>query len=61
MKIVRVVLTFLLLATFAGMAGAEDWPTRRLRIVVPFPAGLSADCQRNAAPPHCSMEMPKCR
>jgi tripartite-type tricarboxylate transporter receptor subunit TctC len=45
MKIVRVVLTFLLLATFAGMAGAEDWPTRRLRIVVPFPAGGSGDVQ----------------
>jgi len=45
MKIVRVVLSFLLLATFAGMADAEDWPTRRLRIVVPFPAGGSADVQ----------------
>ena len=45
MKIVRVVLTFLLLATFAGMAGADDWPTRRLRIVVPFPAGGSGDVQ----------------
>ena len=45
MKIVRVVLTFLLLATFAGMAAADDWPTRRLRIVVPFPAGGSGDVQ----------------
>ena len=45
MKIVRVVLSFLLLATFAGVAGAEDWPTRRLRIVVPFPAGGSGDVQ----------------
>ena len=45
MKIVRVVLTFLLLATFVGVAGAEDWPTRRLRIVVPFPAGGSGDVQ----------------
>jgi tripartite-type tricarboxylate transporter receptor subunit TctC len=45
MKIVRVVLTFLLLATFAGMAGADDWPTRGLRIVVPFPAGGSGDVQ----------------
>jgi tripartite-type tricarboxylate transporter receptor subunit TctC len=45
MKIVRVVLTFLLLATFAGMAVADDWPTRRLRIVVPFPAGGSGDVQ----------------
>ncbi len=45
MKIVRVVLSFLLLATFAGVAGADDWPTRRLRIVVPFPAGGSGDVQ----------------
>jgi tripartite-type tricarboxylate transporter receptor subunit TctC len=45
MKIVGVVLTSLLLATFAGVAGAEDWPMRRLRIVVPFPAGGSGDVQ----------------
>jgi tripartite-type tricarboxylate transporter receptor subunit TctC len=45
MKIVRVVISFLLLATFAGVAGAEDWPTRMLRIVVPFPAGGSGDVQ----------------
>jgi len=45
MKIVRFVLSLLLLTTFAGVADAEDWPTRRLRIVVPFPAGGSADVQ----------------
>jgi tripartite-type tricarboxylate transporter receptor subunit TctC len=45
MKIIRVVLSVLLLATFAGGAAAEDWPTRRLRIVVPFPAGGSGDVQ----------------
>ncbi len=45
MKVARVVLSFLLLATFAGVAAAEDWPTRKLRIVVPFPAGGSADVQ----------------
>jgi tripartite-type tricarboxylate transporter receptor subunit TctC len=45
MKIVRVVLSLLLLATFAAPAVAEDWPTRRLRVVVPFPAGGSADVQ----------------
>jgi tripartite-type tricarboxylate transporter receptor subunit TctC len=45
MKLVRVVLSFLVLAMFAGVADAEDWPTRRLRIVVPFPAGGSADVQ----------------
>ena len=45
MMLVRVVLSFLLLATFAGVASAEEWPTRRLRIVVPFPAGGSGDVQ----------------
>jgi tripartite-type tricarboxylate transporter receptor subunit TctC len=45
MRIVRAVLSVLLLATFAGVAGADDWPTRRLRIVVPFPAGGSGDVQ----------------
>jgi tripartite-type tricarboxylate transporter receptor subunit TctC len=45
MNIVRFVLSLFLLATLAGVADAEDWPTRRLRIVVPFPAGGSADVQ----------------
>jgi tripartite-type tricarboxylate transporter receptor subunit TctC len=36
-------LTFLL-APFSA-ASAQDWPTRPLRIVVPFPAGGSADVQ----------------
>jgi tripartite-type tricarboxylate transporter receptor subunit TctC len=45
MKIVRVVLTLLLLVAFGGAAGAQDWPMRRLRIVVPFPAGGSGDVQ----------------
>ena len=45
MKIVRMVLSFLLVAALTSVAGAEEWPTRRLRIVVPFPAGGSADPQ----------------
>jgi tripartite-type tricarboxylate transporter receptor subunit TctC len=45
MKILRAMFAFILLATSAGGAGAEDWPTRRLRIVVPFPAGGSGDVQ----------------
>ena len=45
MKIIRVVLTLLLLVAFGGAAGAQDWPIRRLRIVVPFPAGGSGDVQ----------------
>ena len=45
MKIVRTALSFLLLAALTSVAGAEDWPTRRLRVVVPFPAGGSGDVQ----------------
>jgi tripartite-type tricarboxylate transporter receptor subunit TctC len=45
MKVFRIVLSILLLATLTAVAGAEDWPTRRLRIVVPFPAGGSGDVQ----------------
>ena len=45
MKIFSVVLSFLLLAASAGVAAADDWPMRRLRIVVPFPAGGSGDVQ----------------
>ena len=45
MKIVRTALSFLLLAALTSIAGAEDWPTRRLRVVVPFPAGGSGDVQ----------------
>jgi tripartite-type tricarboxylate transporter receptor subunit TctC len=45
MTLVRIILSFLLLATFAGAASAEEWPTHRLRIVVPFPAGGSGDVQ----------------
>ena len=45
MKIVRTVVAFLLLAALTSVTGAEDWPTRRLRIVVPFPAGGSGDLQ----------------
>ena len=45
MKIVRGALTLLLLVAFGGAASAQDWPLRRLRIVVPFPAGGSGDVQ----------------
>src|SRR5688500_20340753 len=32
-------------AALALPAAAQDWPTRPLRIIVPFPAGGSADVQ----------------
>ncbi len=34
---------FLFLALFACVAPAQDWPARGVRIIVPFPAGGSAD------------------
>jgi tripartite-type tricarboxylate transporter receptor subunit TctC len=45
MKIVRTAFSLLLLAALTSVAAADDWPARRLRIVVPFPAGGSGDVQ----------------
>lgn len=43
MKLIRLAIAFTLLMSCA--ARADDWPTHNLRIVVPFPAGGSADTQ----------------
>jgi tripartite-type tricarboxylate transporter receptor subunit TctC len=45
MRFPRCVAVVLWLVALATVAVAEDWPTRPLRIVVPFPAGGSADVQ----------------
>jgi len=50
MKIVRLLLALAALTLLASTAGAQNaqnqaWPTRPLRIIVPFPAGGSADVQ----------------
>src|SRR5215470_14392288 len=45
MKIARFVAALCCLATLTTPAVAQDWPARSLRIVVPFPAGGSADVQ----------------
>lgn len=45
MKIVCTFLWLVLLVGLANPARADDWPTHRLRIVVPFPAGDSGDVQ----------------
>jgi len=45
MKLFHSLLAALLLVAAPAMAQAQDWPTRNLRIVVPFPAGGSADTQ----------------
>jgi tripartite-type tricarboxylate transporter receptor subunit TctC len=41
----RFFLSMLALPLLASVAAAQDWPTRNLRLVVPFPAGGSADVQ----------------
>jgi tripartite-type tricarboxylate transporter receptor subunit TctC len=45
MKAFRTCLAAILLVASSAAAMAQDWPTRPLRIVVPFPAGGSADTQ----------------
>jgi tripartite-type tricarboxylate transporter receptor subunit TctC len=45
MRVIQTCLAAVLLAASSTIALAQDWPTRPLRIVVPFPAGGSADTQ----------------
>ncbi len=45
MRVFRAFLAVAVLAASSAIAMAQDWPTRPLRIVVPFPAGGSADTQ----------------
>lgn len=45
MRLIRTLLAALLITAAPAAASAQDWPTRNLRIVVPFPAGGSADTQ----------------
>jgi len=45
MRSMRFVAAFALLCGLVGAAAAQDWPSRPVRIVVPFPAGGSADVQ----------------
>ena len=45
MKIARYIAALICVPMLMSTANAEDWPTRPLRIVVPFPAGGSADVQ----------------
>jgi tripartite-type tricarboxylate transporter receptor subunit TctC len=45
MRVVQTCLAAILLVATSTFVQAQDWPTRPLRIVVPFPAGGSADTQ----------------
>jgi tripartite-type tricarboxylate transporter receptor subunit TctC len=45
MKPIRLVAALAMLTALAGPSVAQDWPAHPLRIIVPFPAGGSADTQ----------------
>ena len=45
MRLAQIFRAIALLATLATGATAQDWPTHPLRLIVPFPAGGSADVQ----------------
>ena len=45
MRLVQLFVVIAVLATLATGAVAQDWPTHPLRLIVPFPAGGSADVQ----------------
>jgi tripartite-type tricarboxylate transporter receptor subunit TctC len=45
MNAARVMFSLLLVTVWTTVASCDDWPTQRLRIVVPFPAGGSGDVQ----------------
>jgi tripartite-type tricarboxylate transporter receptor subunit TctC len=45
MKLIRLVAALALLPALAAPSFAQDWPAHPLRIIVPFPAGGSADTQ----------------
>jgi tripartite-type tricarboxylate transporter receptor subunit TctC len=45
MRIIRILSALALLCGLTATAEAQDWPTHPVRLVVPFPAGGSADVQ----------------
>ncbi len=45
MLLLRLAATLVLLVASVGVTQAQEWPSRPLRIIVPFPAGGSADAQ----------------
>jgi len=45
MRVFRIFIAAAVLAASSAMAMAQEWPSKPLRIVVPFPAGGSADTQ----------------
>jgi tripartite-type tricarboxylate transporter receptor subunit TctC len=45
MQLARLLAALAILSALTGTAGAQDWPTHPIRLVVPLPAGGSADVQ----------------
>ena len=52
MRISKFVVAAMVALSFGTAARADDWPSRNLRILVPFPAGGSSDTQARATEPN---------
>jgi tripartite-type tricarboxylate transporter receptor subunit TctC len=58
-KAVRLVAALVLATSFASGVSAQEWPPHNLRILVPFPAGGSADIQARAIADELSRKIGK--
>lgn len=59
MRISSVIAATMCMAAFGSGASADDWPSRNLRILVPFPAGGSADIQARVIADELSKKLGK--
>lgn len=58
-KAIRLAAAVLLATSFASVVSAQEWPPHNLRILVPFPAGGSADIQARAIADELSKKLGK--